>query len=112
MLYPVWTSRRPARVNELINGGSVYWIINQFVRCRQTILEFHEIPPESEEEKPSYLIMCDPTLVETKPLARKPFQGWHYFIPENAPADIGVFDSDAEPPPEDMEKDLKEAGLL
>lgn len=112
ILFPVWTSRRPARANELLNGGSVYWIIKRHIACRQDIIDIVELPPGGGREKPAYLIMADPVLIRTQARPKKPFQGWRYLKPQDAPADIGKLDQDKERPPPEMEEELIRLGLL
>ena len=109
--YPVWTSRRPTRMKELLNGGSVYWIINKFIRCRQDIVGY-EVLETDPDEKPQYLIYSDATLIETQPIERKPFQGWRYLEASNTPPDIGAVSANDSLPPDDMADALREAGLL
>lgn len=108
--FPVWTSRKPARVNDLINGGSVYWIVKNQIQLRQEILGIEDITQEG--EKTSYLIMCSPDLIRTQPIARRPFQGWRYLEPSNAPKDLGPVGEVQDVIDPEMEKDLREAGLL
>ncbi len=110
MAFPVWTSRKPARAHELINGGSVYWIVKNQIQLRQEILGIEEITEEG--EKPSYLIMCAPELIRTQPMARRPFQGWRYLEPSNAPKDLGPVGEVDQTIDAALEKDLREAGLL
>ena len=111
VVYPVWTSRKPAREKELLDGGSVFWIVKKQIQCRQSIIAIE--PYEGEEgEKPSYLILCEPQLVRVELNKKKPFQGWRYLELDNAPADIAEIHIGDEPPPPRMEKDLREAGLL
>ena len=116
ILFPVWTSRRPARVDDLLNGGSVYWIIKKHIACRQEIMDFVELPPEKKNEegteKPAYLILCDPKLICTENIPKRPFQGWRYLDPKDAPKDLGAFDETEDRPPPEMEKELSELGLL
>ena len=110
-VYPVWTSRKPAREEALLDGGSLFWIIKKQIRVRQNVLAV--VPYESgADEKPSYLILCSPELVRVEPVRKKPFQGWRYLEAESAPPDIGRIMAMDEPPPPDMERDLREAGLL
>ncbi|HRQ60435.1 MAG TPA: DUF1489 family protein [Alphaproteobacteria bacterium] len=110
-VYPVWTSRKPTRENDLIDGGSVFWIVKGLVQCRQSIWDIIDYQDEG-DEKPSFLILCDPQLIRTQGLPRKPFQGWRYLTPDKAPPDIGPLDVTEERPPAEMEKALREAGLL
>ncbi len=110
-VYPVWTSRKPTRESELLDGGSVFWIVKNQIQCRQAALEI--IPYEAAEgEKPSYLILCETQLMRVAPIARKPFQGWRYLEAENVPADSGVISINDEAPPPEIEKILRQAGLL
>jgi hypothetical protein len=111
LAYPVWTSRKPAREGELLKGGSVFWIVKKQIQCRQTILAI-EPYQEKDDEKPSYLIMCDTQLVRTEMHKKKPFQGWRYLESSVAPADVAEIHIGDEPPPPEMEKALREAGLL
>ena len=110
-VYPVWTSRKPSREKELLNEGSLFWIVKNQIQCRQSILDI--VPyQENDDEKPSYLFLCSPQLVRVQPISRKPFQGWRYLESENAPPDIGIITNHADRPPPELEKPLKEAGLL
>lgn len=109
--YPVYTSRRPARQNDLLNNGSVYWIVKNHIQCRQAIHDILEIPGEN-GEKPAYVLLCDPQLIRTWPQPQRAFQGWRYLEPAKAPADIGPVRAEDTPPPPDMAKLLLEAGLL
>lgn len=112
-VYPVWTSRKPQRADELIDGGSVYWIVKNTIQCRQEVLDIEEIQEEG-DEKPSFLILCKPQLIRTMAIARRPFQGWRYLEASSAPPDIGpvnMNDANNEPPVE-MASQLRAAGLL
>ena len=102
----------PKRVNDLINGGSVYWVMKGQIRVRQNI---EDIIIETDDEGRRFaLFLLNPELVRVGPRAQRAFQGWRYLIPEKAPKDAGVFDPDDshEDPPAEMAKDLAELGLL
>lgn len=111
MVYPVWTSRKPAREKELLDGGSVYWIVKKQIQCRQKIIAIEKYEDKS-DEKPSYLILCEPQLIRVQPVTKRPFQGWRYLEADNAAPDIGKVYVEDEPPPPKMERELREAGLL
>lgn len=111
IVYPVWTSRRPARQKELLDGGSVYWIVKNQVQCRQDIWDIKEVH-DDQDSKPSYLLLCNPALIRTEGLPRRAFQGWRYLEPDAAPRDLGALAAGDVPPPDDMEPDLRAAGLL
>ena len=108
---PVYTRRAPRRDEELLKGGSLYWVIKNNIRARQTILGIEEIKEEGEE--PYCLIMLDAKIMRVQPIGKKAFQGWRYLQPSDAPPDIGFYDSDddEEIDPQ-MEKELIELGLL
>ncbi len=108
--FPVWTSRKPSRVDEMLASGSVYWIIKKMVLCRQAIIGLEQI--QEEDEKPSYLIFCETDLVRTQALERKPFQGWRYLEASSAPKDIGPLGGADDDVPAELEQDLRAAGLL
>lgn len=112
-VYPVWTSRKPQRADDLINGGSVYWIVKNAIQCRQEVLDIEEIQEEG-EDKPSFLILCKPQLIRTLAVARRPFQGWRYLEAGSAPPDIGLVDMNeaGNAPPAEMATQLRAAGLL
>ena len=109
-LYTVWTSRKPKRMDELVNGGSVYWIVKKAIQCRQEILGWEAY--ENDEGRTVYNIYCEPQLIRTAPIERRPFQGWRYLQPDQAPKDIGEVIVGGEEPPAEMVGDLREAGLL
>jgi hypothetical protein len=111
LVYPVWTSRKPAREEALLDGGSLFWIVKKQIQCRQSVLSIIDYE-SGEDEKPSYLILCSPELVRVEPARKKPFQGWRYLEPDNAPKDLGAIAVMDEPPPPQMEKALREAGLI
>lgn len=84
------TRRTPTRANELINGGSVYWIINRQICVRQTIADIQTL--EDEEGKNYCRIVMEKDLTLTHPVSQRHIQGWRYLAQEKAPADLRPFD--------------------
>lgn len=105
------TRQMPKKRDEVEKSGSLYWVIKGVVRARQRILELR--PEEDAEERSICAIVFDHTLVETRPQPRRPFQGWRYLKPEDAPADLSALGSmaPADIPPE-MRAALEELALL
>ena len=102
-----YTRRKPVR--EDAGDGSLYWVIQGLIRCRQKILGFES--ELDQEGQPYCLFILDPKLVPVQPTPRRPFQGWRYLEPDDAPPDLKP-GAKAEAPPEEMLAELKELGLL
>ena len=99
----------PRRAAEIIGKGSLYWVTRGRIQSRQRIID---IRPFTDAQGIGRCdLVLDPELILTVPQPKRPFQGWRYFKPEDAPADLGAADgSDAMP--EAMRAELAELGLL
>jgi len=103
----VYTRNHPRRAREVLAGGSIYWVIRGQIRVRQRVIGFRG---ERDDMGRRYcLIEVDPELVPTLPRACRPFQGWRYLLPEDAPADRSA---PAELPSERMFAELRALGLI
>jgi hypothetical protein len=107
----VYTRNHPRRAEAVLNGGSIYWVIRGQVRVRQRIIGFHS---ERDSNGRFYcLIEVDGELVPTLPRAFRPFQGWRYLPPADAPPDMpGGAAVDLTAMPERMLAELRELGLI
>lgn len=76
----------PKRAEELTAGGSLYWVFRGLVLARQRIVGLE--PRRGEDGIERCAIRLDPEIVRTTPQPRRPFQGWRYLRPEDAPADL------------------------
>ena len=101
----VHTRMTPKRAPEIEDGGSLYWVIKGSVLCRQPILDITTL---GEGANRSCEITLEPRVIRTAPLARRPFQGWRYFEPREAPADLTSMD--ATDLPDDLARELRELG--
>lgn len=103
------TRHTPRRAEELLNGGSLYWVIKGFIRVRQRIVGIEAVIAG---EKPRCALLLDPELIATEPRPSRPFQGWRYLAAGEAPADAppGAPGEAAMPAP--MVTELRELGLL
>lgn len=81
-----WTRMFPKRIDELTDGGSIYWVVAGFVRVRQRILEIRE--EDWDDGTRCAALVLDPLLVPVEARPAKPFQGWRYLKPEEAPPDV------------------------
>ncbi len=85
-LMPHTTRMTPKRGKEILDGGSLYWVIKRVIQARQRVVELEEFV-DSEGIKRCH-IWLDPEIIPTAPAPKRPFQGWRYLKPEHAPADL------------------------
>lgn len=105
-----YTRNTPKRKEELLDGGSLYWVIKGHFRVRQEIIGFEE---EMDDEGRKYcLIILKPGLIRTELKQQKAFQGWRYFEEKDIPRDIDERGNEGDQLPEDMQSELRELGLL
>lgn len=100
----------PKRVNELLDGGSIYWVIAGQISVRQTLLDVEPFT-DAEGVRRCHLVL-DKTLTPTRMIPQRPFQGWRYLDAAKAPADSTLQAKDLETMPEDMRRELSELGLI
>ncbi|MGO4385983.1 DUF1489 family protein [Microvirga sp. 2YAF29] len=100
----------PKRVEELLNGGSLFWVIKGQVAARQTLLDVR--PFTDGDGIGRCRLVLEPTVVPVEPRPYRPFQGWRYLAIKDAPRDIGAYGGDLAAMPEDMRRQLAELGLL
>ncbi|HVJ55434.1 MAG TPA: DUF1489 domain-containing protein [Aliidongia sp.] len=105
------TRNMPKRAEEILDGGSLYWVIKGQIRVRQGIVGLD--PGVDGEGVRFCLIRLAADLVETVRMAQRPMQGWRYLDPASAPADRSPHDRDeADEMPVQMQKELRALGLL
>jgi len=78
----------PKRADEVMGGGSIYWVIKGVILCRQRVLRLDEVIGGDGIRRCA--IVLDPELHRTEPTQRRAFQGWRYLDPAQAPADLTV----------------------
>jgi hypothetical protein len=66
----------PTRSAELLDGGSIYWVIKGEIACRQRLLDIREF--NDKEGVRRCRLVLDPKVVPVMPRPRGPFQGWRY----------------------------------
>jgi hypothetical protein len=106
----VHTRNTPKRTEELLDGGSLFWVIRSQIRARQRILGVES--DVDSEGRPHCLIELDWDVVPTEVVPWKPFQGWRYLEVKSAPPDrfFGRGEEDELPPA--MARELRELGLI
>lgn len=85
---PYHTTRMiPKRRDELLQGGSLYWVIKGVIQVRSPLYDI--VPFTDDDGIKRCNLVLQPALIPVRPKPRRAFQGWRYLKPEDAPADIG-----------------------
>lgn len=100
----------PRRAEEILPGGSIYWVIKGKMCARQLIEEFIEV--EREDGGTSCGIVMRPGLIPVLEKRHRPFQGWRYLEAADAPPDLPSGDSPEDTMPSAMAEELRDLGLL
>jgi hypothetical protein len=100
----------PQRSEELVDGGSLYWVIRGNVQVRQRILAVR--PFRDKDGIKRCRLVLDPRTVATEWQPRRAFQGWRYLKPEEAPRDLSNARAGLRQLPPELRRDLADLGLL
>ena len=105
-----FTRHPPRRTAELLDGGSIYWVVKGFVRVRQAILRVDVL--ETPVRGKRCALILDPNHVRTQLQARRPHQGWRYLPASDAPPDLSEIALEGDGPPPEMAAELRALGLI
>lgn len=99
----------PKRAEEILAGGSLYWVIKGVVLARQRIIGLEE--RRGSDSIARCALVLDVEVIRTEAAPRRPFQGWRYLDPAESPRDLpkGRERDDKLPPA--LEQALAEIGL-
>lgn len=100
----------PKRESEILNGGSIFWVIKGLVQCRQRVLRLDEVIGEDGIRRCA--IVLDPPLHRTQTVLKRPFQGWRYLSPQDAPPDLPEGRENDDALPVELNRALAEIGVL
>ena len=103
-----YTTHKPKQAAQLIQHGSLYWIIKGKMSARQKVIGFGEWIDDSGRTRTK--ILLDAHIVATVPYACRPFQGWRYLKPNDTPADLQHTDTNGIP--SDMVVLFRDLGIL
>lgn len=108
----VWhrTRMMPRRRDELLDGGSIYWVIKGLVQARQRILEIERIVDAN--GRPDTILELESELTRTAPSPCRAFQGWRYLSAAKTPKDLESETFGLGDMPPEMVATLRELGLL
>lgn len=102
------TRMTPTRKADLAEGGSLYWVIAGAIQCRSPILALD--PVEGRDGIKRCAIVMAPELIRTAPAPRRPFQGWRYLKPKDAPRDLVTLEEGDDGLPAGLRAKLMEIG--
>lgn len=99
------TRMTPKRSTELLDGGSLFWVINGLVTIRQRIARLEDVQTSDGRK---CCIVLDPERISVAQVPRKAFQGWRYLEMADAPPDLDAGNAQDHP----IRAELAELGLL
>lgn len=104
------TRQTPKRADDLLDGGSLYWVIKGYVQVRQPIIDLKTV---RHEDGIDYCqIHLGDQLIRTQMQPRRAFQGWRYLEAKDAPVDLSGQSGDISGMPPEMRRELASLGLL
>ena len=105
------TRMTPKRIDEILNGGSLFWVIRGEVAAREKIIAIE--PFRDKDGIGRCRLVMQPKVIAVAPRPMRPFQGWRYFTEEAAPPDLGkAAAATIAAMPEPMRRELRDLGLL
>ncbi|PTQ70800.1 DUF1489 family protein [Celeribacter persicus] len=100
----------PKQEEKLLRGGSLYWVIKGSIQARQKIVALEEVIGEDGVRR--CRIQLSAPLIRTQNALRRPFQGWRYLQPEDAPADLPQGRANEPDLPPELAQALAEIGVI
>jgi hypothetical protein len=85
----------PKRREEILDGGSIYWVIKGNILCRNAIVGLEETTKNGHR---ACAILMDPELIPVLPKPRRAFQGWRYLQVSDAPQDMTAVEAGVDLP--------------
>src|ERR1700737_4028566 len=104
------TRMTPKRIDELLAGGSLYWVIRGEIAAREKIIAIE--PFRDRDGIGRCRLVMQPRVIAVLPRPMRPFQGWRYFTEDAAPPDLKSAGAGVAARPEPLRRELRELGLL
>jgi hypothetical protein len=105
------TRMTPKRVEEILGGGSLYWVIRGEIAAREKLIGIE--PFRDKDGIGRCRLVMQPKIISVSPRPMRPFQGWRYFEANSAPPDLTrSAASGVAAMPEPMRRELRDLGLL
>jgi hypothetical protein len=101
----------PKRIEEILAGGSLYWVIRGEIAAREKIIAIE--PFRDRDGIGRCRLVMQPKVIAVSPRPMRPFQGWRYFTEDAAPPDLGKTSAGSVAAmPEPLRRELRDLGLL
>jgi len=100
----------PKRAEELLDGGSLYWVIKGSIQARQRIIALDEVIGQDGIRRCA--IVMDPQISRPSHAFRRPFQGWRYLKTEDAPRHLPQGRKSEDVLPDTLNRALADIGVL
>ena len=106
------TRNFPRRAAEVVDGGSLYWVVAGTMLVRQRVLDIVE--DQWDDGSGCAALVLDATLVPLLGRPTKAFQGWRYLAAPDAPPDRATQAAGAgeEALPAALRRELQALGLI
>jgi hypothetical protein len=100
----------PKRMDELLDGGSLYWVIRGQIACREELIAIR--PFVDKDGVGRCRLVLRPKVIVVEPRPFRAFQGWRYLQVKDAPRDLDRAAPGARHMPEELRRELRHLGLL
>jgi len=105
------TRMTPKRIDEILAGGSLYWVIRGEIAARESVIAIE--PFRDRDGIGRCRLVLQPKVIAVSPRPMRPFQGWRYLNQVAAPPDLGkAAAASVAAMPEPMRRELRDLGLL
>jgi hypothetical protein len=104
------TRMTPKRDAELLDRGSIYWVIRGEIAAREKLIAIE--PFRDRDGIGRCRLIMQPKVFAVAPRPMRAFQGWRYLTDADAPPDLGKAAASIAAMPEPMRRELRELGLL
>jgi hypothetical protein len=100
----------PKRADELLAGGSIYWVIRGEIAAREKLVAIE--PFRDRDGIGRCRLVMQPKVIAVSPRPMRAFQGWRYLVDKEVPADLGKAAASIAAMPEPLRRELRDLGLL
>src|SRR3954471_11729908 len=100
----------PKRIDELLAGGSLYWVIRGEIAAREKLIAVE--PFRDRDGIGRCRLVMQPKVIAVSPRPMRAFQGWRYFAEQDVPPDLGKAAAGVAAMPEPLRRELRDLGLL